>query len=460
MPCCLEAPAPALPRLRYAAEELLAGLGLRPAWTSPGEVGEGIYAGPDPEGRLASGALAPAALRLRLSEAGLAAVRAPGPVAPHNTAWLAHEGACAPLPFASGTAAADPARTVEADVLASAFWWLARAQETAGPRDRHGRFPFAASLQAALGTALVPSVDVMRAWLGAALRARGAPVRPRTWAGAPWMVALTHDVDFVRSCRLRAALGALRREGPRAGAARLLRPGDPRAESLAALERLARRLGTQATFFVKAGASAPEDVPYRLRPLRPWLQRLAAEGFGIGLHPSYRAPLEPARLAAERDRLARALGRAPALARAHFLRWQDPVTPEALVAAGFAADATLGFAEHEGFRCGTAHPFRAYDFAADAPRALTAWPLAVMDTTLFGYRALGDAAAARALGAVLDAARRAGGCAVVLWHNDAGDAPPARWARRLALLEAALGEARATGAHLGPLPEVRWPALS
>ena len=91
-------------------------------------------------------------------------------------------------------------------------------------------------------------VDALRAWLGDALRARGHAVPGRTWGGAPWAVALTHDLDAARTPRVRAVAGELLRRQPRRALARGFGP-DARRRSLGALEALARNHGARSTLF-------------------------------------------------------------------------------------------------------------------------------------------------------------------------------------------------------------------
>ncbi|HEY5565484.1 MAG TPA: hypothetical protein VIL33_07830, partial [Rhodothermia bacterium] len=77
----------------------------------------------------------------------------------------------------------------------------------------------------------------------------------------------------------------------------------------------------------------------------------------------------------------------------------------------------LGFAEREGFRNGTSVPFRIFDIPANQPLAIWEMPLAIMDTTLYGYRDLDLEAGIEATRRLMDVTKEFGGVLVILWHN-------------------------------------------
>ena len=445
LPCCVDLPA-GTALVRYGLEELLRGLGLSPVWTRRGDA-RLVVGAAQPEGA-AQPAGASAGDDLLVTSTALDHLARPRVPAPADLGWLDVDGVAWPVPVGP----AGPA--LLGDAVAGAAWWLAGLQERGGARDEHGRAPYRASLQARLGDApggpLRPAVDAVRQRLAAELARRGVDGPGRTWAGAPWAVALSHDLDAVRTRRLGAALAGLMRGRPAEAARRALGP-DRRRASIDALRALGRRHGASATWFVKPGAWAPQDVPGGLdaslvRTLRQW----RGAGAEVGWHPGYGAHDHPARLAAEAARFEWAFGERPRLARTHFLRWTEPATPRLLAGQGVAVDSTLGWSARPGFRRGTAHPFPLYDL--DAGRATGLWemPLAVMDTTLADHQGLGAEAVDGALRAVFDAARQRGGVAVVLWHNQVGGGTAA-WTARLDALDRELGRARRAGAAVGPL---------
>ncbi|WP_412062741.1 hypothetical protein [Rubrivirga sp. IMCC45206] len=433
LPCCVDVPREG-PLVRYGLEELLRGLGLAPAWVGRGDAR--LVLATDPAG--ADG------LVLRVTPQASADLATPRLPAVDALGWLAVDGERWPVPVGP------PGEATLGDAVAGAAWWLAGLQERAtAARDAHGRVAHADSLQSRLdgpGGATRPAVDAVRRALGHALRARGVEAAPLGWGGAPWAVALTHDLDALRLHRLRALAGGLRQLRPALAVRRAFGP-DRRRASLDALEALSRRHGDGATWFVKPGRWGPHDPPVDLGAHAARVRALPGE---VGWHPGYGAHDSAGRLAAEHAVFVDAVGAPPALARTHFLRWAEPETPRLLAATGVRLDSTLGWADAPGFRRGTAHPFRLFDLDAGRPTALWEMPLALMDTTLTTYQRLDAEAQANALAAVAAGAREAGGCAVVLWHNQLG-ADDRAWGRRLDTLDHALGHARRQGAAIGPL---------
>jgi hypothetical protein len=105
----------------------------------------------------------------------------------------------------------------------------------------------------------------------------------------------------------------------------------------------------------------------------------------------------------------------------HFLRWNLPETWRALESVGLSFDATLGYADVAGFRCGTCHEYRAFDVLADRELDLSVQPLIAMDGTVIDdpYMALGTGdAARRALSELRRCCEVVGGNFSILWHNN------------------------------------------
>lgn len=438
LPCCVDVPA-AGALVRYGLEELLRGIGLEAQWTRRGDAALVVAL----EGAQNAGHL----LVLEVTAHAVADLEAGRIRDLEDMGYLDIEGERWPVPVGpSGL-------STLGDAVAGAAWWLAGIQESATvERDRHGRYPYAASLQSALegapGGPLRPAVDAYRRALESALASVGLEAERPTWGRASWAVVLSHDLDAVRTRRVRAGLGSLRRGRVLEAGARAFGP-DRRRQSILDLEAVSARHEAAATWFVKPGAWTPEDIPGGLDPwLVDTLSSWRPRGHEIGWHPGYGTAGRPDRLEVERARFESAFGVHPDMARTHFLRWAEPDTPRALSEAGVRVDSTLGFAEHEGFRRATSHPFRVFDLEADSVTELWEVPLSVMDTTLTDYRGVDDLEGA--ILRVFEAAKGAGGVAVVLWHNQVGG-ETAAWRSRLDALDRALGQAQRRGAAVGAL---------
>ena len=333
----------------------------------------------------------------------------------------------------------------DGDDLALAFWHLARLEERGAKRDGHGR----ASADAAHFDLLRPPLEQLR---------RKLRLEPPRWQGARFAVALTHDVDVpwrwtrigVRGAAARlkqhavaGRMGSAYREARALAAvpAHKVRGTDPnwRFERILRLER---SRGVRSTFFVLAGHNHPADgpAPEAYERLRPQLVSTVLEGGAeVGLHGSYTAAEDPARLEEEKRAL-EALAGPVRGQRYHYLRVDPHANLAPLERLGFRYDSSLGFAEAPGFRAGIAQPFRPWSLELDRPLDLLELPLAVMDVTYSEERFLGvpSRAAAKRLDGFLDQAAKQGGGFAVLWHTDKFDPSSSKgWDRLyLRLLEA------------------------
>ncbi|MCS7155697.1 MAG: polysaccharide deacetylase family protein [Bacteroidetes bacterium] len=473
LPVHLDVPAAFEPKALLGLEALLLPLGLRPVRARPDQGRRGLYYGPEEPDW----------------EAGLCIRARPETwayferLAPYPTEWLCYWER---VPVLFGLPVARLAGEVwytELDLIASAFFWVSGWQEYASPeRDQHGRFPYRASLQARMGWVERPLVNEYARLLGSWLDSVGLSAPGLRWRGCGWALVLSHDIDYLRKWRP----GMIYREliwhflqnrrrlrwSDRIGRLRAflrdwLRAGDVMRESLERIWALERSWGVRATYFFKTGARDKRDVGYshRSRYLKGLIAGLLREGFEVGLHPSYRAHDRADYMRQERDRLLRLLQRSEPRAelravRQHFLRLALPETFRIQVALGFAWDATLGFAEREGFRRACATPFRIFDVPANRILPLWEFPLLLMDSTLFDYRKLSAQEALESTLRLYEITRSAGGVAVSLWHNvlyDPLDYPG--WGE---VFERSTLWAIAHGAFVGSLAEVAaelegWP---
>jgi len=138
----------------------------------------------------------------------------------------------------------------------------------------------------------------------------------------------------------------------------------------------------------------------------------------LGLHPSYASNSEPGRLHMESDRLKKILDRPITISRQHFLKLRFPETYQNLLNSGFTDDYTMGYAEHVGFRAGTAHPFLWFDLKRNLTTSLVVHPFAYMDGTLNEYQKLDISEAIEVVKGLIDEVRTFGGDFCFIWHNE------------------------------------------
>ena len=308
-----------------------------------------------------------------------------------------------------------------ADIVAATFFMLSRWEEVMTlDRDEHGRFPAHASValrQRFLGRPLVDEYAViMGVWLDA-IAPGSAPRRSR------FSVRLTHDIDHVRTSARSVAAELLRKPRFQSVARGLRHLGvgsrDPCVRACYELAEISERHGFVSSFYFKASARGPFDSGYNpnSKVVRRCVRELVRRGHEVGFHPGYRTLEDFEAFLDEKARLDAVLGTGARGGRQHYLRFNVGSTWSFWEAAGLSYDSTVGYPDHEGFRCGTSHPYTPFSIEEDRQYRLVEVPLIAMDTTLRGYRRLGPE---QAHVPILELARRCkhvGGVFTLLWHN-------------------------------------------
>lgn len=454
----VSAPEEMVRKISYALEELLAAAGI-PYRVERTDIREGwdLYYGERPPGD--------DSLWMEASPGAWRSLTEPGrPIHRVETVRAANQWVRLPQWDAGRASPNDPRATSMGarasalpDLAAAAFFFLSHWEEWRAPqRDHFGRFPLSASV---FGRGLWSLTECPVERYARALREALREVRPdRSWlqshpgiasvdgagdeqpaADGPrpaFLLGLSHDIDsvrrwdgrgFARTGRelLRALFRVQVHKATRemrdlmAGIEARRSGRDPH-HNLAKILQLEREVGTTSTFFLLARHTRPWDGTHPLHYQRrlPSLARSLAGAAEIGLHASTAATGAP-ELCEERERLSDLSGAAVRGMRYHNLRGGLGALPD-VAAAGFCYDTSLAFAEEPGFPSGIARPFRLYDREQDRPMELIEIPLALMDTSLLSPRYLGlDSGRGRRRALlVLDALRRWGGAAALLWHND------------------------------------------
>ncbi|MCB0633924.1 MAG: hypothetical protein KDD15_29535, partial [Lewinella sp.] len=220
----------------------------------------------------------------------------------------------------------------------------------------------------------------------------------------PTTYDLTHDIDFLhrypdRHAFIRALGGALyRREGlstirhhwKNYYALRLGKGKDPYDcfNWLLSEGKNWRRK----TLYVMTGGETSYDNHYSIKD--PTLLRaldIARErGYELGLHPSYNAAFKSSLFRYELKKMQLLAGKPIHRSRQHWLRFDWHITPSLFARHGIREDASMGYRQRLGFRCGTGFPYQMYDFANEQAFPWQEWPLVCMESAaIHQARALG-----------------------------------------------------------------------
>ncbi len=336
----------------------------------------------------------------------------------------------------------DARRVIPGDIVASAFYLLARWDEyRVADRDRFGRLPFARS-----AFATIDGLDIedpaVEGYLAALRHALGQPA-PTTWT-----VHLTHDIDRIRRHTPKGMARSIKRRGLRALGD--LAHHDPWDNVTDLLETTWRRGLRSTVFLIGRNRHALDGTPRRTyeRERRNLAAAVRAMGGEVALHGAFASSESQQALQEELAVLRSEAGDVRGV-RFHYLRFRYHDTPLRVERAGLLYDASLGFSERPGFASGYARPFRPWIVGEERAADIELVPLAVMDTTMHSHLGL-DADQARDTALrVLDRVRVAGGRVALLWHNTYLAEERAPGYDRL--WGELLDELQARGATMGPI---------
>jgi hypothetical protein len=363
---------------------------------------------------------------------------------------------------------------VHVDLIASTMFCLTRYEERDPVAcDVHGRFSGATSVAAREGFLDRPVIDeyafALKRWIDAI-----APEPEFTLIPRQFSVHVSHDVDLLTRTTnpiltLRRAAGALvRREGRREVASRLndafwhtvdARQA-PYVKGVFRLAQMSRSAGLTSAFYfmMEEEEFGCGYDPHKTPIAREVIEAVRREGCEIGIHGTYRTVTDSEALKREKSKLAQLIGREPLGGRQHLLRFRVPDTWRCWRDAGLKYDATLGFADMEGFRAGTCHPYQPFDLTADREIDIWELPLVVMDATLKNYRRMSPAAAEARIMELATRCAAVHGVFSILWHNSSLVGTWHDWADMYARILSRLGSmARAEADAEGVIASAAFP---
>ena len=249
------------------------------------------------------------------------------------------------------------------------------------------------------------------------------------WDGHEFACCLTHDIDrfrqYASASNLLRSLGSdiLRRGDLPLFARRLVAGVRETVSGSACISGLKWLLAielergvTASYFFMTADRSQWNDV-HDPDMVAEWVARVEQAGMEAGLHPGYTAAIDMDVMRQEKARFDAMVTNKRYGVRQHYLHLVEPDTWKIQAQNGFLYDCSYGWREKEGFRAGTAYPFRPVDARTGEEIGIWEIPLAVLDGALALYRSLSPEEGFAVMRRLVQEVKRVHGVFCLLWHN-------------------------------------------
>lgn len=266
-------------------------------------------------------------------------------------------------------------------------------------------------------------------------------IRKKWWGDKEFVACLTHDVDHIQKYKsfkevIRPAFSFILKQGkPNRGLKLLF-------NSLSGYEKdpyntfdyiidLEKSYGFTSSFYFMSGRNNKFDGSYDINDsrIKDLIEEVEKEGFEAGYHCSYDSYLDEHMVQEEKSILDILIRNKPYGGRQHFLRFKAPYSWRNQEKAGLLYDTTLGFADAEGFRCGTCFPFKPYDILEDRILNIYELPLMVMEASLrnANYRNYSAEEGLEVTKKLIDTVKKHNGVFTLLYHNSSFDAFEVLW---------------------------------
>lgn len=331
------------------------------------------------------------------------------------------------------------------DILGSAFFMLTCYEELIKQEsDIYGNFPFTSSLAYQEGFLDRPIINEYVEILWKCLKLLWPQVERKKRA---FRVLPTHDVDvpikFSSMGLIFRGIGHYLIKEPDlrllsrwiyGSFSRLLNPvRDPNFKGLKTLMKFSERHNLQSSFYFM-GADPGNEKDNGYDPLQKIIVSLMEEmerrGHKIGFHAGYTTTDNQRLFIGEKEKVEKACGHKIKEGRHHYLRFKMPGTARIWEKAGMEFDSSLGYAMHNGFRCGVCYPYPLFDIEERRRLNIQERPLIVMDSTLASPVEGEGLSPAQAYTRVMELAKacyKFSGDFVLLWHNGALDGEWYEW---------------------------------
>jgi hypothetical protein len=321
---------------------------------------------------------------------------------------------------------------INADIITLSFIMLSRYEEgLIKERDRYNRFEYRNSLACKYDFIDIPIVDeyamLLRMWLlefipDLKIIKRKGKVIP------------THDIDFIlRFGNLfkniktiiggdiiaRKSLSIAYRSIEQCITTSKVPKNDPLILAINKLIEISDEAGLCSVFFFKGQRKGQKDCTYDvfIPEVKYCMDFIKEAGMKVGMHAGYDSYINGLIFKREKEDIETVYGSNINSVRQHFLRFDIDNTIQIWQDSGIQNDSTLGYAEREGFRCGTCHEYYLYDLKNDTESTVKENPLIVMEGTLFQYRGQNIENSLDKISKLYQRCQSVEGDFVILWHN-------------------------------------------
>jgi len=314
----------------------------------------------------------------------------------------------------------------EIDIFASIFFMLSRWEEyVLSDRDIHNRFPANKSTSYINGFLNRAVVDEYIELLWNMLLFLGIKSNRRKKSS---QLYITHDIDNLYKWNswkhvARVAFGDIIKRRNSSLAKQKLseyilirrkKINDPY-DTFDRLMDVSEKYAIKSRFYFMSGGLSEYDKRYTVfdKKCKELLHKIHERGHVIGFHPSYNTYNNICKFRKEKYLLEKILGYKIKEGRGHYLRFEVPKTWQIWDDCDMKIDSTCGYADKEGFRCGTAEEFNVFNILTRKKLDLKERPLILMDTNIDKYRKLNPSI----IEDVLKQLRGNANMFTILWHN-------------------------------------------
>jgi Family of unknown function (DUF7033) len=317
------------------------------------------------------------------------------------------------------------------DIFSSAFFLLSRWEEyVVNEKDNHSRFEAKSSLMGKMNILHRPLVNEYAEMLWNILKYLGYSGERKS--NKPEFL-ITHDIDqplrlFDLKMMIKSAGRDLLMFKDAKGAAldvviyffnKINNKYDP-GNIYDFFMDLSEQVGAKSQFYFQNAKKTPFDWGFDVNSklVQGIFENIKKRDHIIGFHPSYFTYNNSELWTEEYNGLCHATGIRINRGRQHYLRFEVPTTWQIWDDNNMEYDSTVGYAEKEGFRCGTCSTYSVYNILTRKKLRLKEMPLTLMELALMRYQKNVSASEfLQRTNKLMDTTRKYGGNFVLLFHN-------------------------------------------